>query len=178
MLFSLNGAEMLTLSQLSSHNSWQDVLTVPMSSDRAVCAKGDVPPVRSIGQIYLQKNAGAWQLARQKALTLARDAGMTLEQFASWNGFDLAVDFYRLRNADELALRDISAQRLREYHLLTRTLAHSLPDEASAVMADSDFETIFRLRFGSIFSVIDKYLRGGPSRNFHLNSETGEISAR
>ena len=34
------------------------------------------------------------------------------------------------------------------------------------------------LRFGSIFSVIDKYLRGNPSRNFHLNSETGEISAR
>ena len=178
MLFSLNGAEMLTLSQLSSHTSYHDVLTVPMSSDRAVCAKGDAPPVRAIGQIYLQKNAAAWQLAQQKAQALAQDAGMTLDQFASWNGFDLAVDFYRLRNADELALRDISAQRLREYQLLTRTLAQSLPAEASALTADSGFEAIFRLRFGSIFSVIDKYLRGNPSRNFHLNSETGEISAR
>ncbi|QHW99761.1 metallophosphoesterase [Klebsiella variicola] len=178
MLFSLNGAEMLTLSQLSSHTPYHDVLAVPMSSDRAVCAKGDTPAVRAIGQIYLQKNAAAWQLAQQKAQVLAQNAGMTLEQFASWSGFDLAVDFYRLRNADELALRDISAQRLREYQLLTRTLAQSLPVEASAVTADSGFEAIFRLRFGSIFSVIDKYLRGNPSRNFHLNSETGEISAR
>lgn len=177
MLFSLNGAEMLTLSQVSSHTDFNEVLSVPASNDHAICAKGVTPPTRDISSIYLKKHAVVWQQAQQKAQLLAQKAGMKLDDFAAWNGFDLAVDFYRLRNADELALRDISAARLREYQLLTRTLAQSLPASVPALTANSDFETIFRLRFGSIFTVIDKYLQGNPSRNFHLNTETGRISA-
>lgn len=177
MLFSLNGAEMLTLSQVSSHTDFNEVLSVPASNDPAICAKGDTPPTRDISSIYLKKHTVVWQKAQQDAQLLAQKAGMTLDDFAAWNGFDLAVDFYRLRNADELALRDISAARLRQYQLLTRTLAQSLPTSVPALTANSDFETIFRLRFGSIFTVIDKYLQGNPSRNFHLNTETGRISA-
>lgn len=178
MLFSLNGEEMLTLSQLSSHTDFHDVLTVPASENHAICAKGTTPPVRDITGVYLHKDAAAWHRAQRKALELAERNGMTLQQFAAWNGFDLAVDFYRLRNADELALRDISVERLRQYQLFTRVLAQSLPASVPALTADSDFETIFRLRFGSIFNVIDKYLHGNPSRDFHLNSDTGEISQR
>lgn len=178
MLFSLDGEEMLTLSQLSSHTDFQDVLTVPAGDNHAICAKGTTPPVRDITGIYLHKDVGAWHQAQLKAQKLAERSGMTLKQFAAWNGFDLAVDFYRLRNADELALRDISVERLRQYQLLTRVLAQSLPASVPALAADSDFETIFRLRFGSIFNVIDKYLHGNPSRDFHLNSDTGEISQR
>lgn len=177
MLFSLNGAEMLTLSQVSSHTDFNEVLSVPASNDPAICAKGVTPPTRDISSIYLKKHTVVWQKAQQDAQLLAQKAGMTLDDFAAWNGFDLAVDFYRLRNADELALRDISAARLRQYQLLTRTLAQSLPTSVPALTANSDFETIFRLRFGSIFTVIDKYLQGNPSRNFHLNTETGRISA-
>lgn len=177
MLFSLNGAEMLTLSQVSSHTDFNEVLSVPASNDPAICAKGVTPPTRDISSIYLKKHTVVWQKAQQDAQLLAQKAGMTLDDFAAWNGFDLAVDFYRLRNADELALRDISAAQLRQYQLLTRTLAQSLPTSVPALTANSDFETIFRLRFGSIFTVIDKYLQGNPSRNFHLNTETGRISA-
>lgn len=177
MLFSLNGAEMLTLSLVSSHTDFNEVLSVPASNDPAICAKGVTPPTRDISSIYLKKHTVVWQKAQQDAQLLAQKAGMTLDDFAAWNGFDLAVDFYRLRNADELALRDISAARLRQYQLLTRTLAQSLPTSVPALTANSDFETIFRLRFGSIFTVIDKYLQGNPSRNFHLNTETGRISA-
>ncbi|HDG1691243.1 TPA: metallophosphoesterase [Kluyvera georgiana] len=178
MLFSLNGAEMLILSQISSHSDFQSVLSVPVSDDHAICAKGVTPPVRDVRQQYLKKNAAAWHRAEQKAQSLAQNMGMKLADFSEWNGFDLAVDFYRLRNADELALRDISATRLRQYQLLTRVLAESLPASMPALTANSDFETIYRLRFGSIFTVIDKYLQGNPSRNFHLDLETGEISAR
>lgn len=177
MLFSLNGAEMLTLSQVSSHTDFNEVLSVTASNDPAICAKGVTPPTRDISSIYLKKHTVVWQKAQQDAQLLAQKAGMTLDDFAAWNGFDLAVDFYRLRNADELALRDISAARLRQYQLLTRTLAQLLPTSVPALTANSDFETIFRLRFGSIFTVIDKYLQGNPSRNFHLNTETGRISA-
>ncbi|MBO1929101.1 hypothetical protein J4731_09160 [Providencia rettgeri] len=92
-----------------------------------------------------------------------------------WNGFDLAVDFYRLRNADELALQDIPVERLNQYRFLTGTLLSSLPNETDKINADSSFENIFKLRFGSIFTVIDKYLQGNPSRDFYLNIESGEI---
>ncbi|MCS2164357.1 metallophosphoesterase family protein [Scandinavium manionii] len=176
MLFSLNGAEMLTLSQLNSPLAYQEVLTTPQDA-HAICAKGSAPAPRDISGLYLKKESAAWREAESRARTLARNAGMTLEEFAGWNGFDLAVDFYRLRNADELALRDISVSRLREYRLLTLTLAKSLPAEMPEVTADSPFDMIFRLRFGSIFSVIDKYLKGSPSRNFHLDTKTGEIHA-
>lgn len=174
MLFSLNGADMLTLSQLDGQVPYREVMSVPQSDDHAICAPSRV----DLPAQYVQKNAAAWRKAQDKARALVQQNGMTLEAFAAWNGFDLAVDFYRLRNADELALRDITATRLREYRLLTRTLAQSLPAKMPTVTADSDFETIFRLRFGSIFRVIDKYLQGSPSRNFHLDSETGEMKAR
>ncbi|MCS2159881.1 hypothetical protein MUU47_01790 [Scandinavium sp. H11S7] len=176
MLFSLNGAEMLTLSQLNSPLAYQEVLTTPQDA-HAICAKGTTPAQRDISGLYLKKDTAVWREAENRADAMARSAGMTLEEFAGWNGFDLAVDFYRLRNADELALRDISVSRLREYRLLTLTLAKSLPAGMPEVTADSPFDMIFRLRFGSIFSVIDKYLKGSPSRNFHLDTKTGEIHA-
>ncbi len=112
--------------------------------------------------------------ASDKAATLAKNTGYQLNDFAKWNGFDLAVDFYRLRNADELALQDIPVERLNQYRFLTGTLLSSLPNETDKINADSSFENIFKLRFGSIFTVIDKYLQEIKSR-FLSNIESGEI---
>lgn len=145
LLFSLNGEEMLIISQLNN------------------------------GEYDGKKSGAAWEKARHKAQALAQKAGMKRQDFARWNGFDLAVDFYRLRNADELALADIPAERLRQYRLLTGTLAARLPPVAPKVTQHSAVEDIFRLRFGSLFAVIDKYLHGNPARNFHINLETGEM---
>lgn len=176
MLFSLDGKEMLILSQLEGSTPYSDVLSAPLSASHAICAKSTNLEAVDITQRYLKKNADAWKAASKKAEILAMNAGFQLGDFARWNGFDLAVDFYRLRNADELALRDISVSRLNQYRLLTGSLAATLPPTVTKINASSSFETIFRLRFGSIFSVIDKYLKGNPSRNFHINTKTGEIS--
>lgn len=175
MLFSLKGDEMLVLSQLDSRIKFKDVMTVPVYGDNAICKAGDNPQQVNISQAYLAKDPAAWQQAKVKATNLAHASGMQLEDFAKWNGLDLAVDFYRLRNADELALNDVSAARLKEYGLLTGTLAKSLPVQTQEVTQDSDFEDIFRLRFGSIFSVINQYLNGTPSRDFSLDIKTGSI---
>lgn len=145
MLFTLNGEEMLIVSQLNK------------------------------GEYDGKKSGAAWEAARQKAQALTQRAGMKLKDFADWNGFDLAVDFYRLRNADELALQDIPADRLRQYQLLTGVLASRLSPAGLQINPHSTFEDIFRLRFGSIFAVINTYLHGNPARNFHINVDTGEI---
>lgn len=50
------------------------------------------------------------QDASAKAFALA-SAGLTLADFSKWNGLDLAVYFYRLRNPGQLALHDIQASR-------------------------------------------------------------------
>ncbi|WIE07162.1 metallophosphoesterase [Providencia rettgeri] len=173
MLFSLNGEEMLILSQLDTKKAYNEVLTAPLSQNHEICAKD--PGTVNVTEIYLNKDSDAWKKASDKAATLAKNTGYQLNDFAKWNGFDLAVDFYRLRNADELALQDIPVERLNQYRFLTGTLLSSLPNETDKINADSSFENIFKLRFGSIFTVIDKYLQGNPSRDFYLNIESGEI---
>jgi hypothetical protein len=145
MLFTLNGEEMLIVSQLNQ------------------------------GEYDGKKSGAAWEAARQKAQALAQRAGMNHQDFARWNGFELAVDFYRLRNADELALADIPADRLRQYQLLTGALASRLTPASLPLSPHSTFEDMFRLRFGSIFAVINTYLHGSPARNFHINLESGEM---
>ncbi len=175
MLFSLNGKEMLILSQLDTQNPYSQVLTVPLSQNHEICAKNSAGETINITDVYLKKDSDAWKKARDKAATVAKKAGYQLNDFAKWNGFDLAVDFYRLRNADELALQDIPAERLNQYRFLTGILLSSLPSTADKINTDSSFENVFKLRFGSLFTVIDKYLHGNPSKDFYINIETGEI---
>lgn len=174
-LFSLNGAEMLILSQLDNQTPYQEIMNTPYAEDNKVCAKGETPERLDITQRYLQKDNQKWLAAQAKAQQLAREAGMQLADFSAWDGYILATDVYRLRNADELALADISPQRLQQYQLLTRQLAQNLPTTTEKLSADDSFEDIFRLRFASLFSVIDKYLQGAPSKNFSLNTATGDI---
>jgi len=46
----------------------------------------------------------------------------TISDFETWIGFDMIFDFYRLKNADELAISEIGNQRLKEYELVCRQL--------------------------------------------------------
>ena len=177
LLFSLNGEEMLILSQLNNQTPYQAVMKTSWDQDRKLCAKGETPARVDVAQHYLQQDSTAWHIARQKAVQLARDAGMQLADFAKWDGYQLATDVYRLRNADELALAYIATQRLHQYQLLTRELAQRLPALTPKVAADDSFEAIFLLRFASLFAVIDKYMHGAPAKNFTLNTATGEIHA-
>ncbi|TCN53157.1 metallophosphoesterase [Flavobacterium circumlabens] len=50
---------------------------------------------------------------------------LALSDFESWTGFDMIFDFYRLKNADELAISEIGNQLLKEYELVCRQLKKS-----------------------------------------------------
>lgn len=176
-LFSLNGADMLILSQLDAEHPYEEIMQIPHVDAGKVCPKGETPERIDVAGQYLQKDNQAWGIAAAKAARLAEDAGMQLADFAAWDGYALATDVYRLRNADALALRDIAPQRLKQYQLLTQQLAQNLADRPAKLSANDSFETIFRLRFASLFSVIDKYLQAAPAKDFSLNTETGEIRA-
>ncbi|SEI07964.1 Calcineurin-like phosphoesterase [Rheinheimera pacifica] len=145
-LLVLNGRQMLVLSQL------QNPLVV-------------APLLAELPTLQQSQN---WQQATAVADTLAAEAGFTLQQFASWNGFDLAVDFYRLRNAGQLALQDISPQRLAQYQLLTRLLA------AKAETATGS--NSFARQFGDVFQLLQAFRHGESDMHFMLDLTNGNIS--
>ncbi|CAM3748481.1 metallophosphoesterase [Flavobacterium chungbukense] len=47
---------------------------------------------------------------------------LAISDFESWTGFDIILDFYRLKSADELAFDEIGKERLRQYDLICKYL--------------------------------------------------------
>ncbi len=167
LLLSLNGLDMLVLSQLESDitlKQWQS------------------------GQINMDtlRNSQSWQEALSKAkqylskTDLSLETDISIDMFSQWNGLDLAIDFYRLRNADQLALRDISASRIAQYTLLTQLLATdsniSKSDADNTINMNSTLTSVFKRRFGNLFSLFDGFKNGEPSDHFMLNLSDGTIT--
>ncbi|MDP2716427.1 metallophosphoesterase [Rheinheimera sp.] len=143
-LLALDGRQMLLLSQ------WQNL-----------------PPLAQLpAELATMQQSPNWQQALKAADTLARDAGFTLQQFAGWSGFDLALDFYRLRNAGSLALHDISPQRLAQYQLLTRVLAAKAATDSSG----------FARQFGGVFQLLQAFSHGENDMHFMLDLSNGSLS--
>lgn len=156
LLLSLNGEQMLVISQLNSKTTLKDFSP-------------------QVLQDLSQSNE--WQQARQQAKTVALAAGIKLEDLAKWTGFDLVLDFYRLQNAGELALPDIPPARLKEYGFFTATLQQS--DAAAQVQDWTDWTLAqySRYKFAALFQIIDGFLQGQPNGDFMLNTKTGELTS-
>lgn len=145
-LLALNGWQLLVLSQLQSPLQLTQLLA----------------------ELVTLQQSQNWQQAATAADALATEAGLVAEDFANWNGFDLAVDFYRLRNAGSLALQDISPQRLAQYQLLTRLLAAKAEAETGS---DS-----FARQFGDVFQLLQAFRHGDSDMHFRLDLSNGSIS--
>ncbi|MCS4306189.1 3',5'-cyclic AMP phosphodiesterase CpdA [Rheinheimera pacifica] len=144
-LLALNGRQMLVLSQLQSPLQLTQLLA----------------------ELATLQQSPNWQQAATTAEALVTQAGLAAEDFGSWNGFDLAVDFYRLRNAGSLALQDISPQRLAQYQLLTRLLAAKAETEQGN---DS-----FARQFGGLFQLLQAFRHGDSDMHFRLDLSNGSI---
>ncbi|WP_028862726.1 metallophosphoesterase family protein [Psychromonas aquimarina] len=172
MLFSLDGRQMLILSQLQSPISQEQVTALTKGFQAIeICQEQS----RSFAPEQIPDPAfnKAWRQASEKAAALAAESNLNLQEFADWNGFDLAVDFYRLRNADELAFKDVQRGRIPQYSLLAETLAQHLNSEP--INADSPFGTVFKQRFGGLFGILTKFSNGNPSDHFTLDLNKGTI---
>lgn len=166
MLFNMDGKQMLILSQLET--------------DITVCqlkAALDIPCADAFSNEDLDKFLQDWTKAKEKATVLANQHGMSLMSFAEWNGTELATDFYRLRNADELAFRDIKQSRLPQYKLLSDELSEM--DTEIRLPAGSEGHTpvgqVFKVRFGTLFYILDRFATGEASDHFLIDTELGEI---
>ncbi|PHN95622.1 metallophosphatase [Maribacter sp. 6B07] len=83
-------------------------------------------------------NISGWQLVQkvlgedfsEKELLLKmNNAGVSETDFKNWSGGDLILDFYRLRNADGIALIDIEPNRLKTYSFLFDVLQRQTGNE-------------------------------------------------
>lgn len=145
-LLALNGRQMLVLSQLQSPR----------------------PLAQLLAELPTLQQSPNWQQAATAADALIAEGGFDAEDFANWSGFDLALDFYRLRNAGSLALQDISPQRLAQYQLLTRLLAAKAKTETGH---DS-----FARQFGGVFQLLQAFRHGESDTHFMLDLTNGSLS--
>ncbi len=84
---------------------------------------------------------------------------VSFEEFESWYGFDMIYDFYKLRSADELALADISPDRLKQYAIICQEFKKSK-------------STAYQL-WAQIF---EKTRKGEPSDHFTIDLKSNKIT--
>lgn len=83
---------------------------------------------------------------------------LTISDFESWTGFDMIFDFYRLKNADELAISEIGNKKLKQYELVCGQLKRS--NEPKLIL------------WAEIFL---KTMNGEPSDHFKIDLKNNKI---
>ncbi|MDR9366857.1 MAG: metallophosphoesterase [Balneolaceae bacterium] len=117
-----------------------------------------------------------WVQARKKSVSFAQEAGYNLSDFENWDGEDLSVDFYRLRNAGELAIPDITEGRMNQYLFIAKILSESSVNIVNQSKTDQQFHEMFKDRFRTVFDVLTIFRDRLPDNNFQIDLETGEIN--
>jgi 3',5'-cyclic AMP phosphodiesterase CpdA len=121
------------------------------------------------------KTTALWRDAESRARQRAGQAGLDLEKFATWTGFDLAVDFYRLRNAGQLALHDIGKERLAQYHLLTKLVVPQQQAGKNLQEPGQDLPVLFTDRFRQLLGILEAFQSSEPNDHFILDLASGDI---
>lgn len=135
-------------------------------------------PFTALENVAALRATEAWQQADQQAIALVTSAGLEPAALRSWQGMDLATDFYRLRNAGQLALADISAERLKQYQWLTGLLlAHGASQHiAIAEPGVPALSAAVRQQFGALFSIMQAFQHGAPNQHFMIDKATGKLT--
>lgn len=101
---------------------------------------------------------------------LLNKAGVSLSsvdrEAFNWSGFEMICDFYRLRNADSLALQDINRKRLSEYRMVIDALIEGEKVGALYELRDSlrEFALIFR-----------QFMEGAPAGDFEIDLKENSL---
>ncbi len=197
MLTRMNGRDMLLASKLQSSLSFETFMNnaEDHKSDRAgrtgqfgsdAAQSDESLPIggakeRPVGINPARFDAEfqqAWIKAEKKAKHFAGVMGLELDDFAGWDGLNLSVDFYRLRNADELALRDIKPERMAQY----ATIAAALDEARRGINRNATnpdrFDHLFQNRFHTVFEVMHRFVNGLPSDHFEVDLTSGTVKSK
>lgn len=156
LLLSLNGKQMAVLTQLTSQLTLSQLQQSP-------------------DQLTQLMQSQPWQTSHNIVRQKAQAAGLVLDDFAAWSGFDVALDFYRLRNAGSLALADIDSARLQQYRFLADVLPHR-PLLATAVDSQQDVTDYVNTQFGRLFEILKVFSNSISYDHFRINMQTGELT--
>ncbi|MGF1858783.1 metallophosphoesterase [Photobacterium profundum] len=171
LLFKMNGEEMLILSLIDTNISLCELQNAT-GDDKNSCPSGD-------DKKLLTTFDHDWNTAKELAAKMANAKGIKLSDLSQWDGMTLATDFYRLRNADELAFRDIEKTRLHQYQLVSEALTNFKPNVYASVednLGDVKVGDVFKHRFGSLFYILERFATGEASDHFIIDTSKGTLT--
>jgi 3',5'-cyclic AMP phosphodiesterase CpdA len=146
-LMGISGDDLLTLSRVPQEIDLTDILKL----------KHTDPEMTKV-----------WGNAVKEAKEQEIQNGLQWKDMEKWTGLDLITDFYRIHNADLLALKDIPAERLEAYRLITHNFAYS----------PHNLATVDTLRQGmNQFSLVFlASLQGAPADHFIIDLTNGTLT--
>ncbi|WP_198027646.1 metallophosphoesterase [Seonamhaeicola sp. S2-3] len=107
-----------------------------------------------------------WELAKTKAESDLKKVGLSLTDFKHWNGFDMIFDFYRVRNADVLAIDDIGQHQVEIYKWLFKN--YNSKTKQTKVDVNKN-------KLGEFYNIFSMFLNGAPANNFIIDLKTSTL---
>lgn len=176
---SLNAAQMLILSQLQTRVTLAQLKevpdVVPLTAGCAAPGTSAEPPVAA------STLRADWAAAREKASALAAAAGLPLDGFTKISGYEFYGDFHRTVYAGELALRDMGAERVKQYKVLMSAFPASPPAVVRVGDKPSDQNavgTLFQNEFKQLFSIFKGLGSGNPSGHFVIDFKQKTVTSK
>ena len=157
LLLQLNGAQLLTVSQLKNDISLTQIAAIINNQQQDEVLERE------------------WQQATKQAAAVAKKNGLSLNSFATWTGTDLSLDFYRLWSADQLALRDIDPQRFAHYKLLAQQFLLTASAQQNTANHTNRPRNIYQEKLGKLIKILVQFSGDAPSDHFLLELKAGKI---
>lgn len=107
-----------------------------------------------------------WEAAEAKSEQILSNNKLKKADF-NWTGNDLLIDFYRFRNADELAFADVGTERARQYKVLSKLFLES-----------TSKETPLQKQMRLFFIIFNKFMHEVPADHFTVDLKTGIINRK
>lgn len=110
-----------------------------------------------------------WSEAESKTDKLLSENNLKRQDF-NWTGYDLLVDFYRFRSADELALVDVGTEKAKQYKVVSQLFFENHKEDASKEKPLLNQMRLFLIIF-------NKFMHEVPADHFSVDLKTGEIKS-
>lgn len=101
----------------------------------------------------------------KNAEEILKKNGVTLNSLEKWNGTDLITDLYRFRNAGNLALNDVSNERLKEYTAIYELSLNNKIEKDEVTN-----------RVKTLFSILNKFINDYPDTDFEIDLKSGNLN--
>jgi len=110
-----------------------------------------------------------WSEAESKTDKLLSENNLKRENF-NWTGYDMLVDFYRFRSADELALVDVGTEKAKQYKVVSQLFFENHKEDASK---EKPLQNQMRL----FLIIFNKFMHEVPADHFTVDLKTVEIKS-